>query len=95
MQPAKVIDVLSPMYSGQCSICYVLEKRQVKAVKMEMENVEVARLLPNLRQHDKVSWHVPGELLVEPKRYISAWYEFRPRLAIAAREQHYVMTAVN
>ena len=83
------------MHSGQRSISYVLEKRKVKAIKMEVENVEFVRTLSNLRQHGEVSRKVPRELFVKPERYFAAGNEFRICLAIATREQHDLMTAVD
>ena len=49
---------------------------------MEMENIEVARTLSDLRQHGEMSRNVPGELLVQPERYLSAWNEFCACFAI-------------
>jgi len=83
------------MHRGQRSICYVLEKRKVKAIKMEMENIEVARTLSDLRQHGEMSRNVPGELLVQPERYFSAWNDFRECFAFASSKQHYLMPALN
>jgi len=83
------------MHRGQRSICYVLEKRKVKAIKMEMENIEVARTLSNLRQHGEMSRNVPGELLVQPERYLSAWNDFRACVAIATSKQDYLMSALD
>ena len=95
MEPTQILDVLPSMHRGQRSICYVLEKRKVKAIKMEMENIEGARTLSDLRQHGEMSRNVPGELLVQPKRYLSAWDHLRACLAITTSEQHYLMTALN
>ena len=95
MQLAQIVDVLPSMYRGQRSICYVLEKRKVKAIKMEMENIEVTRTLSDLRQHGEMSRNVPGELLIQPERYLSTRNDFRACFAITTSEQHYLMTALN
>ena len=67
----------------------------MKAIKMEMENIEVARTLSNLRQHGEMSRNVPGELFVQPERYFSAWNDFRACFAITTSKQHYLMTALD
>ena len=54
----------------------------MKAIEVEMEKIEVARTLSDLRQHGEMSRNVPGELLVQPKRYLSAWNDFRAGFAI-------------
>ena len=95
MQPTQIVDVLPPVHRGQRSICYVLKKRKVKAIKVEMENIEVVRTLSDLRQHGEMSRNVPGELLVQPEGYLSTWNDFRARFAITTCEQHYLMTALN
>ena len=95
MEPTQIVDVLPPMHRSQRSICHVLEKRKVKAIKMEMENIEVARTLSNLRQHGEMSRDVPGELVVQSERYLPAWNDFRACFAITTREQHYLMTTLN
>src|SRR6476660_7600693 len=95
MEPTQIVDVLPSMHRGQRSICYVLEKRKVKALKMAMENIEVARTLSDLRQHGKMSRNVPGELVVQPSRYLAAWNHLRACLAITTSEQHYLRTALD
>src|SRR6476619_4973502 len=95
MEPTQIVDVLPSMHRGQRSICHVLEKRKVKAIKMEMENIEVDSTLSDLRQHGEMSRNVPRELLVQPEGYLSAGNEFRACLAIATREQHYLMAALD
>ena len=83
------------MHRGQRSICYVLEKRKVKAIKVEMENIEATSTLSNLCKHGEMSRNVPGKHLVQPERYLSAWDDFRACFAIPASKQHYLMTALN
>ena len=95
MEPTQIVDLLPSMHRGQRSICHVLEKRKVKAIKMEMENIEVARTLSDLRQHGEMSRNVPGKLLVQPEGHLSAWNDFRACFAITTSEQHYLMTALN
>jgi hypothetical protein len=42
--------VLPSMHCSQRSIWHVLERRKVKAIKVEMKNAEVVRTLSNLSQ---------------------------------------------
>ena len=51
MQLAQIVDVLSSMNGGQRSIHHVREQGQMKAVQMEVQNIETRRALPNLGEH--------------------------------------------
>jgi len=95
MEPTQIVDVLPSMHRGQRSICHVLEKRKVKAIKMEMENIEVARTLSDLRQHGEMSRNVQESFLSSLSAISRHGTTFAHVFAITTSEQHYLMPALN
>jgi hypothetical protein len=60
MDVPEVIDVLTSMHGGHGTFDHVVEQRKMKAVEVEMQNVEIACTLPNLGQHGEMGRNVPG-----------------------------------
>jgi hypothetical protein len=59
MDAFEVINILTSMHGGQRTFGHVVEQRKMKAVEVEMQNVEIARTLPNLGQHREMRRNVP------------------------------------
>jgi hypothetical protein len=65
MQRAEVIDVLASVHRRERFVAHLGEKRQMKAVEMEVENIEVIRTFLDLGEHCQMGRDIPGQLLVE------------------------------
>jgi hypothetical protein len=43
-----------------------MEEGKMKAVEMEMQDVEILRVFSNLGEHGEMGWNVPRQVAVEP-----------------------------
>src|SRR4029078_7079119 len=66
---------------------HIGEEGKVKAIEVEMQDVELACALADLGEHRKMGWDIPGQVRIEPESKRTARHELGAGTAIAARKQ--------
>ena len=65
----------------------------MKAVEMEVQHIELMRLVSDLSEHRKMGRNIPRQVAIEPQGYVSARNQFCSGLAIGARKQDDLVTS--
>ena len=89
----QVVEVLAPMQGGQRAIGKVVEQREMVAIEMEVQNIELIGDLAHARQHGEMRGQIPGDVLVEAQGHIAAGHEVGPGLAVPAGEKGDIVAA--
>src|SRR5690606_40034385 len=88
-----VADVEAAVQRGHRPVCDIGEQRQMPALGVKVQDVELVHSLADLAQHVKVRGNVPREAVIEPDCLAAAGNEPGVAPAVSAREQGNLVSA--